>query len=238
MENKLYKISVVHVVKCITILLIALAITACSSPSISTSKPNRSPVIESISYAKDSMAMADNEIGCRASDPDGDNLLYEWSADGGQITVTGPNALWIAPGVMGNYIVSVMVKDGKGGEAIEKVDIRVLTNADGTTAMPITLNMRMLMTDIVSENATVKVGTMTKVTCAIENAAGKKISYAWTATGGKIKGIGLEEQSCTNVYWTAPPETKIYDLSVTAKDTDGNEARGKVAFDVFCCPRN
>jgi hypothetical protein len=224
--------------KFIITLLLVLFIASCTGAPISTSKPNNSPIIESISFAKDSLAVADNEIVCRASDPDGDNLLYEWSADGGQITATGSNALWIAPGVMGNYKVYVTVKDGKGGEAVKVVDIRVLNNADGTSAMPITLNMRMPSADIISENSTVKVGTMTKVTCAIENAAGKKISYSWSARGGKIKGKGLEDGTCTSVYWTAPVEIKLHVLDVTARDSDGNLARGRVTFDVFCCPRN
>jgi hypothetical protein len=213
--------------KFIGTLLVALLIASCTGPTISTSKPNNSPSIEAISFAKDSLAIADNEIVCRASDPDGDNLLYEWSADGGRVTATGPNALWIAPGVMGNYKVSVAVKDGKGGETFKSVDIRVLNNADGTSAMPITLNMRMPSADIVSENSTVKVGTMTKVNCAIENAAGKKISYSWSASGGKIKGKGMEDGTCTSVYWTAPVEIKLHVLDVTARDSDGNLARGR-----------
>lgn len=43
----------------------------------------------------------------------------------------------------------------------------------------------------------------------------------------------MEDETCTFVYWTAPPEDRIYDLSVTARDADGNEVRGKVSFDVF-----
>ena len=238
MKNKIYKIPAAHMTKYIATLLAVLVITACSRPSIPASKPNNSPTIESISYAKDSMATIDNQIVCRASDPDGDNLIYEWSADDGQITGTGPDAVWIAPGVMGNYKVSVTVKDGKGGETVKSVNIRVLNNADGTSAMPITLNMRMPSADIVTENSTVKVGTMTKVYCVIENAGGRKISYLWSATGGQMKGKGLEDGTCTSVYWTAPPEIRIYDLAVTAMDADGNEVRGKVQFDVFCCPRN
>ena len=229
---------VVHMIKRIVTLLVVLLITACGSPSISTTKPNNSPTIEAISYAKDSMAIADNEIVCRASDPDGDNLLYEWSADGGQITATGPNALWIAPGVMGNYKVSVTVKDEKGGKAIEEVDIRVLTNADGTTAQPITLKIFFPSTEIVSENRTTKVGTATKITCAVDNAAGKKLSYEWSASGGKLKGKDIADKTCAVVFWTAPALTQIYTVNVVAKDEQGNEAQGQVLFDVFCCPRN
>ncbi|MCX6005654.1 MAG: hypothetical protein NTZ34_00100 [Chloroflexi bacterium] len=238
MKNKINKIPATHITKYIATLLTVLVITACSSPSISTSKPNNSPTIENISYAKDSMATIDNQIVCRASDPDGDSLTYEWSTDGGQITGNGPSALWIAPGTMGNYKISVVVKDGKEGETMKSVDIRVLNNADGTSTLPITLSMRLPSSDIVSENVSVKVGTVTKVSCAIENAAGKKINYSWSATGGKMKGKGLEDQSCTTVNWTAPPNTILYTLTVIATDSDGNQTQGNVIFDVFCCPRN
>jgi hypothetical protein len=233
-----FKVQRVRMIKFIGTLLVVLLIASCTGPTMPTSKPNNSPTIEAISFAKDSLAIADNVIVCRASDPDGDNLLYEWSADGGQITATGPDALWIAPGVMGNYKVYVTVKDGKGGEAVKVVDIRVLNNADGTSTMPIALNMHLPSADIVSENVSVKVGTVTKVTCAIENAAGKKINYSWSATGGKMKGKGLEDQSCATVNWTAPPDTVLYTVTVIATDSDGNQAQGNVVFDVFCCPRN
>jgi hypothetical protein len=212
-------------------------VTACCMPE-PAKKENRIPVIESVSYAKDSMATIDNEIVCNASDLDGDSLIYEWSSDGGQITASGSKAVWIAPDTMGNYKVGVTVKDGKRGEAISIAEIRVLNNSDGSSAPPVTLKMRLPSDEVVSENVTVKVGTITKVNCIVENLPGKKISYSWSTGGGRIKGKGIEDGTCTVVYWTAPVETKMHVLEVTARDLDGNEAKGSVTFDVFCCPRN
>jgi len=223
--------------KLIIVVSIIVAVTGCCMPE-PVKKENKNPVIESVSYAKDSMAIIDNEIVCNASDPDGDSLIYQWTADGGQITASGSKAVWVAPGTMGNYKVSVTVKDNNGGEATSIADIRVLNNSDGSSAPPVTLKMRLPSGEVVSENVTVKVGTITKVSCIVENPSGKKISYSWSAGGGRIKGKGIEDGTCTIVYWTAPVETKLHVLEVIARDLDGNEARGSVTFDVFCCPRN
>lgn len=223
--------------KIIIAISIVVMVAACCMPE-PVKKENKIPVIESVSYAKDSMAMIDNELTCLASDPDGDSLAYEWSADGGQITASGNKVVWVAPGTMGNYKVSVTVKDGNGGETTSTADIRVLNNSDGSSAQPVTLKMRLPSDEVVSENVTVKVGTITKVSCIVENPSGKEISYSWSAGGGRIKGKGIEDGTCTVVYWTAPVETKMHVLEVIARDLDGNEVKGSVTFDVFCCPRN
>jgi pyruvate/2-oxoglutarate/acetoin dehydrogenase E1 component len=219
-------------------LLSALLISGCNIINVSKPAPNNNPLIESVTCTNDVMALADNEMVCQASDPNGDSLQYEWSTGDGKIIGTGARMMWVSPDTMGNYDVAVRVSDGKGGEAIETVPIRVLTNADGTTAQPITLNMLLNSPAVVSENSTLKVGTATKITCAVANAAGKKLSYEWAASGGKLKGTGIDEKTCTVVFWTAPPLTQEYTVTVIARDEQGNEARGQVMFDVFCCPRN
>jgi hypothetical protein len=182
--------------------------------------------------------MTDNEMACQAIDPDGDSLRYEWSNSSGKIIGTGARMMWVSPDTMGNYDVTARVYDGKGGEAKQTVSIRVLTNADGTTAPPLTLRMLLDSSKVISENRTTKVGTATKITCAVDNASGKKLSYEWSAGGGKLKGTGIDEKTCTVAFWTAPPLTQVYTVTVVAKDEQGHEARGQVIFDVFCCPRN
>jgi len=200
--------------------------------------PNNSPIIESVTCTKDVWALADNEMVCQASDPDGDRLQYEWSTGDGRIIGSGPRMIWVSPDTMGTYDVAVRVSDGKGGEAKQSVSIRVLTNADGTTAAPVTLKITLGSSEPVSENRTVKVGTATKITCVVDNAAGKKLSYEWSASGGKMKGTGINEKTCSVVFWTAPALTQVYSVTVAVRDEQDNEARGRVMFDVFCCPRN
>jgi len=219
-------------------LLIVVLLSGCNLINVPGAPPNNAPLIELVACTKDVFALADNEMVCQASDPDGDSLQYEWSTDNGVIIGTGARMMWVSPDTMGNYDVTARVYDGKGGEAKQTVSIRVLTNADGTTAPPVTLKIFFPSTEIVSENRTTKVGTATKITCAVDNAAGKKLTYEWSASGGKMNGTGMDEKTCAVVFWTAPALTQIYTVTVAVRDEQGNEARGQVMFDVFCCPRN
>jgi hypothetical protein len=220
------------------VILLALLLSGCNSMRLFFAAPNNAPVIESVSCTKDVWALAENEMVCQASDLDGDILQYEWSTDNGKIIGTGARMMWVSPDTMGTYDVTVKVFDGKGGEAKKTISIRVLTNADGSTAPPVTLKMTLGSPEAISENRTVKVGTATKITCTVDNAAGKKLTYEWSAGGGKLKGKGMDEKTCTVVFWTAPALTQVYTVTVAVRDEQGAEARGQVLFDVFCCPRN
>jgi hypothetical protein len=219
-------------------LLIVVLLSGCNLINVPGASPNNAPLIESVTCTNDVWALAENEMVCQASDPDGDSLQYEWSIGSGKIIGTGARIMWVSPYTMGTYDVTARVFDGKGGEAKQTVSIRVLTNADGTTAQPITLKMSLDSSGLVSENRTTKVGTATKVTCAIDNAAGKKLTYEWSASGGKMKGTGMDEKTCAVVFWTAPALIQVYTVTVAVRDEQGNETRGQVMFDVFCCPRN
>ncbi len=220
------------------IVLIALLLTGCSSTKTSCEAPNNGPVIGSVTCTSDVWALAENELVCEASDPEGDSLNYEWSTVDGKIIGSGARMTWVSPDTMGTYMVVVTVSDGKGGEAQETVSVRVLTNADGTTAPPVTLKMSFDSSEMVTENRTVKVGTTTKIICDVKYAAGKKLSYKWSAGGGRLKGANADEKTWSTVFWTAPPLSQEYTVGVTVRDEQGNEVEGRVMFDVFCCPRN
>ncbi|MBC7884848.1 MAG: T9SS type A sorting domain-containing protein [Saprospiraceae bacterium] len=76
---------------------------------------NKAPVIHELT--SDVRHIGTNEIlvfTSVASDANGDNLTYEWSADGGSVNDNGSGMLWVAPSVEGIYHISVTVDDGKG----------------------------------------------------------------------------------------------------------------------------
>jgi hypothetical protein len=87
---------------------------------------NRPPVIDSLTskYSQVKEAMV-AQIECAASDPDGDELIYLWSASGGSITGEGAVADWVAPEKYGVYIITVEVLDGRGGNDMESMEMRV-----------------------------------------------------------------------------------------------------------------
>ena len=63
----------------------------------------------------------DYKIECLASDPDSDDLIFEWSADEGAISREGAVITWTTPPNAGERNVTVTVSDGTGGVATESI---------------------------------------------------------------------------------------------------------------------
>jgi len=98
-----------------------------------TARPNHPPVI--VKLTRDGNPPDDENrarewttmtLQCIAEDLDGDKLSYLWRATGGKITGEGNTVGWTAPGVTGEYIVTVIVTDGRGGQVEESITFKVL----------------------------------------------------------------------------------------------------------------
>jgi hypothetical protein len=84
---------------------------------------NQPPVITSLTAEQKTVTRAmTTTIECIASDPDGDELSYTWSPSGGNITGKGSTVTWVAPNTYGTYTITVTVTDGRGGQAIQRID--------------------------------------------------------------------------------------------------------------------
>ena len=87
---------------------------------------NQAPVIESLIAEPSVVNQGENAIiECVASDPDGDTLVYEWSAAKGNISGQGATITWTAPNICDDYIIKVTVSDTRGGETSEELKIKV-----------------------------------------------------------------------------------------------------------------
>jgi peptidoglycan-associated lipoprotein len=65
-----------------------------------------------------------------ATDPDGDVIVYTWSAQAGTFSQqTGINTIWTAPNQEGNYPLTVTANDGRGGTATNSITIPVMRRA-------------------------------------------------------------------------------------------------------------
>ena len=67
------------------------------------------------------------EIECIASDPEGDELSYKWSANGGSISGEGWKVTWTPPREGREVTVTVMVSDSSGGVATKSIPFKVET---------------------------------------------------------------------------------------------------------------
>jgi hypothetical protein len=84
--------------------------------------PNSPPVIQTMTAEYHRLKRASNtSITCVATDPDGDELTYTWSAvdengnPAGNFTGEGETVTWVAPNAYGTYTITVTVSDGRGG---------------------------------------------------------------------------------------------------------------------------
>ncbi len=87
---------------------------------------NQAPLISSLVANPSNILYANSTtITCIASDPDGDVVRYSWSASEGSISGVGEKVTWVAPNKGGNFNITVLVSDGKGGETTGNVMITV-----------------------------------------------------------------------------------------------------------------
>jgi len=101
-------------------------------------KPNQLPVITSMTIDGAQPAEINGvrqwitkTVQCNVNDPDGDKLSFMWRTTGGKITGEGSTVGWTSPGVSGEYTVTVVVSDGRGGKAEKSVVFKVLCCGKG-----------------------------------------------------------------------------------------------------------
>ena len=155
------------------------------------------------------------QIVCIASDPDGNELSYEWSAVAGEIHGEGATVTWIAPDYEGIYNVSVTVTDSRGGDVTDHVPITVKANE------PPVIN------SLTADTLWTTPSGNLQVTCEAEDLDPDELSYEWTATGGNITGTGAA------VDWTAPDELGMWDITVVVSDGHGGSATRTVRIGVI-----
>ncbi|MCK5124380.1 MAG: PKD domain-containing protein, partial [Dehalococcoidia bacterium] len=176
---------------------------------------NHPPAIASLEAEPERVLPSEScQIVCTASDRDGDELSYGWSASGGEVNGEGSVVTWTAPDSAGSYDVTVTVTDGRGGEVMGDVTIRVRANEPPT------------ITSLAADaDWSTPLGTI-QVTCTASDPDGDELSYEWSSSGGSITGTGPE------VTWTAPEEAGTYQVTAVVKDGYGAEDTKSVVLSV------
>lgn len=214
--------------------------TGCTLQS-KVAQANRPPVIDQIIGPKAWLPQTESPLTCVASDPDGDNLTYTWTADNGTIKGAGPTVTWMSPGRDGIYNITLVVSDGRGGSTTMTQAERVIFNADGSVSQdaPVVLKITLPSTDVVVDEVTgakrVRIWTASPVIALVDGADTRVLRYTWTSSSGRIQAKGLNEGTASQVTWIAPGAAGDYTLDVVVNDNKGNSAKGIVNFKVFCC---
>jgi outer membrane protein OmpA-like peptidoglycan-associated protein len=119
-------------------------------------------------------------VHVNASDPDNDPLTYSYTATGGAVDGSGPDARWNSTGVTpGNYTVTVQVNDGKGGTASCATDIKVEERPNRPPTATLSV-----------ERSPILPGEHTGITCTGTDPDDDPLTYSYTASGGQVTGTG------------------------------------------------
>jgi len=197
----------------VTIIIVAVAVIL--AILLDTMLANHRPAITGLEADPEKVIPSGScQIACNATDRDGDDLSYNWSADGGGITGEGDTVTWTAPHSAGSYNVTVTVTDGRSGEVMSCVIIEVRANRPPT------------ITSLEAAAPWTTPSGSIQVTCDASDPDGDELSYEWTTDGGDISGTG------TAVTWNAPEEVGIYHVTVVAKDGHGREDTRSVPLSV------
>ncbi|MGM0582919.1 MAG: PKD domain-containing protein [Bacteroidota bacterium] len=104
--------------------VLVLVFSSCDNSGL-----NRIPLIQSFASSRSEIQSEEScELSCTATDPDKDQISYQWSATGGSFeSTTGSSVNWIAPKVSSEkkYTITVEVTDAKGGSASQSIELTV-----------------------------------------------------------------------------------------------------------------
>jgi hypothetical protein len=172
------------------------------------------------------------QVTCNATDPDGDELSYEWTATAGNISGTGSVADWTAPQEVGIYDITVVVKDTHGGSATNSLHISVAAEQPAIIASLLITKDRYGHCYLKKSGDKYLVGSEQKydIECIVSDTS-IELFYEWSCTGGDLSGEG------SMITWTAPNSSVEVTVTVTVSDLGGNMFSENIILSVVSCSR-
>jgi hypothetical protein len=198
-----------------------------------TVRANNPPTIASLTAdAEWTTPSSTVQVTCTASDPDGDELSYEWSTSGGDISGIGAVVSWTAPQEVGTYEVTVVVRDGHGWQDTRSVSLSVALGPPLSIENLIVAAKGHIYLIEVTAGYEYKVLRTREydIECIASDTNGELL-YEWTCDGGGISGGG------SMITWTAPNTVVEVTVTITVVVSDGvgNSVSGDLFLQVLTC---
>jgi hypothetical protein len=111
-----------------------------------------------------------SDITCLASDPENDNLDYNWSTDSGIIQGEGSKIRWIAPGISGNYTITVTVADDKGASTNFSIKVTVDCCGNGCPAPTTPPTSYPVINSFKASPSSISAGAVSTLSWSVSNA--------------------------------------------------------------------
>jgi hypothetical protein len=174
------------------------------------------------------------QVTCNATDPDGDELSYEWTTTGGDISGTGAAINWTAPQAVGTYNVTVLVTDVLGWSDTKSITLiasngppPIIENLVVTAKEP--KYLREITPGYEYKVLKTKVYYI-EIECIASNTSGELV-YDWSCDDGKISWEG------STATWTAPDTSVGVTVTITVlvSDVAGNKVSKNIDFQVQSC---
>jgi hypothetical protein len=195
-------------------------------------RANRPPTISSLIVdAYWTLPSGTFHMACTASDPDGDELSYEWTVDGGEVYGMGAAVNWTAPEAPGAYNVTVVVKDGYGGEDMANLPLSVdLATPPVIENLAVTPKGHIYLRECTVAGCDYDVWKTREYDIECIASGTGELVYDWSCTDGQIAGEG------STIIWTAPSKTLIKaTVTVVVSDAAGNTIGKNIVFHVPSC---
>ncbi len=196
-------------------------------------RANESPAIaDLIADADWTLPSGNLQVTCTASDPDGDELSYEWTADGGAISGTGAVVNWTAPQEVGVYRITVVVKDGHGEQNTRWVKLSAATGTPPTIEdLIVTAEHKYLKENGAGYDYKVGKEQEYNIECIVSD-TNVGVSYNWSCEDGEITSISEDGSMVT---WIAPDTNGYVTVTVIVTDVANNRVPKSIILNVVQC---
>ncbi len=176
---------------------------------------NRPPRFKSLVPEQKTLFIDDSmRVFATATDPDGDDVEYSWSAAQGEISGEGKTITYHAKNAVGMVSINCIISDPSGAKDTTSISIEVINNHNPE------------IKSLKADPAELNVGETTSLHCDAIDGDGDSLEYIWQSDAGSFSGTGA------TVQWQAPDYLGFQKIYCTVNDGNDGEASDSLEITV------